>query len=64
MGLINQADVGAVGNVSISVPPSSFTYIDVPLAGTYTYEIYASNPTGGTADSLIVNRVALDIFEL
>ncbi len=52
----------ATSDPSIAVPPSSFTWIDTPTAGTYIYKLRFAVFAGG--DSMAVNQIKLFAEEL
>lgn len=60
-GMQSWAD-GVSFNEKLRVPPTSFTHIDTPAAGTYTYKIQVRAGTAG--DMVSVRDVALIAFEL
>ncbi len=57
--LLNSYIVSATGS-PVSVPPGSFAYLDVVVAGTYTYTLYAAS-TGGTVQAEAIKMVAYEI---
>lgn len=52
---------GASANLSVTVPVSSVTYIDAPVAGTYIYSIGAQ---AGLGNTITIRNAQLVVFEL
>lgn len=57
--ICNQAVTNGNGG-TIYLPPNAFSFIDLPAAGTYTYEAFAINDLGASADAENIVLIAYE----